>query len=50
MALLSACAEAGCGEDEDLLRDGVDLPHALVVVHDRDPSLADPQGDGTGCK
>ena len=50
MPLLSPCAEAGCGQDEDLLGDGVDLPHALVVVHDGDPSLADPQGDGAGCK
>ena len=50
MPLLSPCAEAGGGEDEDLLGDGVDLPHALVVVHDGHPSLADPQRDGTGCK
>ena len=50
MALDTPGTEAGGGEDEDLLRHGVDLPHALVVVHDRDPSLADPQGDGSGWK
>ena len=48
MAFDTAGTEAGRGKDEDLLGDGVDLPHALVVVHDRDPGLPDPQGNGAG--
>ena len=48
MALDTPGTEAGGGEDEDLLRHGVDLPHALVVVHDRNPRLPDPQGNGAG--
>ena len=45
MALLAAGAEAAGRQDEDLLRDAVDLPHALVVVDDRNLRLTDPQRD-----
>ena len=48
VALDTPGTEAGGGEDEDLLRHGVDLPHALVVVHDGNPRLPDPQGNGAG--
>ena len=48
MALDTPGTEAGGGQDEDLLRHGVDLPHALVVVHDGNPRLPDPQGNGAG--
>ena len=48
MALDTSGTEAGGRKDEDLLRHGVDLPHALVVVHNWNPGLPDPQGNGAG--
>ena len=48
--LLAAGAEAAGGQDEDLLGDGVDLAHALVVLHHRHGRRADPQRDGAGCR
>ena len=48
MSLLSSRAEARRWQDEDLLRDRVDLPHALVVGDDGDGGLAHAQGDGAG--
>ena len=45
---LSSGTETAGWQDEDLLRHGVDLPHALVVVHDGNPRLPDPQGNGAG--
>ena len=50
VALDTPGTEAGGGEDEDLLRHGVDLPHALVVVDDGNPGLTDPQWNGSGWK
>ena len=47
---VSASTEAGGWQDEDLLRDGIDLPDTLVVVDDGDASLADPQGNGSSWK
>ena len=47
VTLLSSCTEAGGGEDEDLLRDRVDLPHALVVIDDGHPGFSDPQWNGS---
>ena len=47
MAFDTTGTEAGRGKDEDLLGDGVDLPHALVVVDDGDPGLAYPQWNGS---
>jgi hypothetical protein len=40
IAFLSSGAETAGREDEDLLGDGVDLTHALVVVHDRHGGFA----------
>ena len=48
MAFDTAGTEAGRGKDEDLLSDRVDLPHTLVVVHDRHSRLPDPQGNRPG--
>ena len=50
VTLFAAGAEGGGGEDEDLLGDGVDLAHALVVVDDGDHGLPHPQGDGASYK
>ena len=47
VTLLSSCTEAGGGEDEDLLRDRVDLPHALVVIDDGHAGFSDPQWNGS---
>ena len=47
---LSPGTETAGGQDEDLLGDRVDLPHALVVVHDGHPGLTDPQWNGSGWK
>lgn len=47
MPLLAAGAEAAGGQDEDLLRDGVDLAHALVVVDNRHARLSYPQRNRT---
>ena len=47
---LSPSTETAGGQDEDLLGDRVDLPHALVVVHDGHPGLTDPQWNGSGWK
>ena len=49
VSLLASRAEAAGWQDEDLLRDRVDLPDALVVVHHRDVGLADAEGDRAGC-
>lgn len=46
---LPARTEAAGRQDEDLLRDAVDLPHALVVVHDGDLRLTHTQRDRTSC-
>ena len=48
VTLDATSTEAGRGKDEDLLGDRVDLPHTLVVVHDRHPGLPDPQGNRPG--
>ena len=48
VTLDATSTEAGRGKDEDLLGDRVDLPHALVVVHDGHPGLTDPQWNGSG--
>ena len=48
VTLDATSTEAGRGKDEDLLGDRVDLPHTLVVVHNRHPCLPDPQGNGPG--
>lgn len=48
VALDTPGTETGGGKNEDLLRHCVDLPHALVVVHDGDPRLPDPQRNGAG--
>ena len=48
VTLDATSTEAGRGKDEDLLGDRVDLPHTLVVVHNRHPGLPDPQGNGPG--
>ena len=45
---LSSGTETAGWQDEDLLSDRVDLPHALVVVDDGNPGLTDPQGNGSG--
>ena len=45
---LSSGTETAGWQDEDLLGDRVDLPHALVVVDDGNPGLTDPQGNGSG--
>lgn len=50
MTPLSSRAETRCWQDEDLLRDCVDLPHALIVIHDRNSSLANPQRNGASWK
>ena len=47
---LSSGTETAGWQDEDLLRHGVDLPHALVVVDDGHPGLTDPQRNGSGWK
>ena len=47
---LSSGTETAGWQDEDLLCDGVDLPHALVVVDDGHPGLTDPQWNGSGWK
>ena len=47
---LSSGTETAGWQDEDLLRHGVDLPHALVVVDDGNPGLTDPQWNGSGWK
>ena len=44
---VSASTEAGGWQDEDLLGDGVDLPHTLVVIDDGDSGLSDPQTNGS---
>ena len=50
MSGLSSGTETAGRQDEDLLRHGVDLPHALVVVDDGHPGLTDPQRNGSGWK
>ena len=50
MSGLSSGTETAGRQDEDLLSHGVDLPHALVVVHDGHPGLTDPQWNGSGWK
>ena len=45
---LSPSTETAGWQDEDLLGDRVDLPHTLVVVHNRHPGLPDPQGNRPG--
>ena len=45
---LSSGTETAGWQDEDLLSDRVDLPHALVVVDDGNPGLTDPQWNGSG--
>lgn len=47
---LPARAEGAGGQDEDLLRDRVDLADALRVTHDWQLCLAHAQGDRTRCK
>ena len=47
---LSSGTETAGWQDEDLLSDRVDLPHALVVVDDGNPGLTDPQWNGSGWK
>lgn len=49
VAALPSGAEGRRGQDEDLLRHGVDLPHALVVGHHGDLRLTHAQGDRAGC-
>ena len=48
MTGVSSSTEAGGWQDEDLLGDGIDLPHTLVVIDDGDSSLANPQGNWSG--
>ena len=48
MTRVSACTEAGGGQDEDLLGDGVDLSYTLVIVDDGNSGLSDPQRNGAG--
>ena len=50
VSLFSACAKAASRQDKYFFRDRVDLAHALVVVHDRNRSLANSEGNGTGLK
>ena len=50
MSFFTTGAEAGGRQDEDLLGDRVDLPHALVVVDDRHRGLPHSERNWTGCK
>ena len=45
---LSSGTETAGRQDEDLLRHGVDLPHTLVIIHDRNSRLANSQWNGPG--
>ena len=48
VALLAAGAEAARRQDEDLLGDGVDLAHALVVFHHGHGGSSNSQRNRTG--
>ena len=48
VTLLAAGTEAARRQDEDLLGDGVDLAHALVVLHHGHGGRANSQRNGTG--
>ena len=48
VAFLAPCAEAARRQNEDLFGDGVDLTHALVVLHHGHGGGANSQRNGTG--
>ena len=48
VALLAAGAEAARRQDEDLLGDGVDLAHTLVVLHHGHGGSSNSQRNRTG--
>ena len=50
VTLLASGAEAGCRQDEDLLRDGVDFPDTLVVGDDGQLGSPDPKRDRSSCR